>query len=144
MSAIEALDWGDIRVTARSSIVETEPVGGPGGQPWFLNMVINIDTALSPHALWERCSAVEVALGRARGREERWGPRTIDIDLLLYGDAIVSDDTLIVPHPRMHERAFVLLPLLELDPGADIPGVGPARDLVGHLSAGQTVRPHVP
>jgi 2-amino-4-hydroxy-6-hydroxymethyldihydropteridine diphosphokinase len=142
-AAIESLDWGDVRVVGRSSMYETEPVGGPGGQPWFLNMAIAIETMLSPHTLWERCAAVEIALGRAHTREERWGPRTIDIDVLLYGDAIVSDEDLIVPHPRLHERAFVLIPLLELDPALSIPGRGPAADLLARIDD-QVVRPYTP
>lgn len=129
-AAIEALDWGDTRILARSGIYETEPIGGPPGQPAFLNQVLSIQTTCSPRELWERCEAGEVALGRSREREERWGPRTIDIDVLLYGDAVVNDPDLVIPHPRMHERAFVLVPLLEIAPEMEIPGRGRAADLL--------------
>lgn len=100
-----------IRVQRCSRVWETDPVGGPE-QDDFLNVVLEIDTDLEPHELLGACSRVEAQLGRTR--DVRWGPRTIDIDILLIDDLAISDDRLIVPHPRMHERAFVLLPLLEL------------------------------
>lgn len=139
-AAIEALDWGDVRVVQRSSIYETEPVGGPADQPWFLNMVIGVDTSLSPHQLWERCAGVEIALGRAHGREERWGPRTIDVDVLLHGTSSVNDEELVIPHPRMHERAFVLLPLAEIAPDAGIGDLGSVGEILTTLSSRWTVR----
>lgn len=132
-AALEALDWGDTKVVARSSIYETEPVGGPAGQPWFLNQVVAVETSLEPRALWERCSAVEAALGRAREGEERWGPRVIDVDVLLYGTERIGEPDLEIPHPRMHERAFVLVPLVEIAPGAEVPGRGRARALLDEL-----------
>lgn len=125
-AAIEALDWGDARVVARSSVYETEPVGGPPGQPWFLNQVVAVETSLEPRALWERCSAVEAALGRSRENEERWGPRAIDLDVLLFDDVSLSEPDLVIPHPLMLERAFVVVPLLEIAPDVVIPGAGPA------------------
>ena len=139
--AIDALDWGDITVTQRSRVYETTPVGGPEGQPEFLNQVIAVDTALDARGLWERCSAVEAALGRSRDHEPRWGPRTIDIDLLIFGDEIVLEPDLVVPHPRMHERAFVLIPLAEIAPDARIGDLGPAGELALGLDADGSVRP---
>ena len=138
-AAVEALDWGDVRVVARSSIYETEPVGGPE-QPWFLNQVIAVDTTLDPIALWERCAAVEIALGRARTGEQRWGPRTIDVDVLLYDELTLAHPDLEVPHPRMHERAFVLVPLAELAPGLQIPGHGSVESCVSASVDRQVVR----
>ena len=107
-----------IRVRASSRVWETDPVGGPE-QPDYLNAVIEIDTELSPHELLAACARVETALARTRG--VRWGPRTIDVDILLVGSLSVDDDDLTVPHPRMTERGFVLLPMLELEPDLVLP-----------------------
>jgi len=139
--AIEALDWGDVYVVERSSIYETTPVGGPDGQPDFLNQVIGVETALDARGLWERCSAVEASLGRSRHHETRWGPRTIDIDLLTFGDLVVAEPDLEIPHPRMAERAFVLVPLAEIAPDLPIAGLGTARDLARDVGADGSVRP---
>lgn len=112
--AVRLLGFGQGIVVKRCSpVYETEPVGGPP-QGRFLNAVLDIQTGLEPEFLLERCEEVENAMGRER--IERWGPRTIDIDILLYGDAIVRSETLEIPHPRMHERAFVLTPLADLAP----------------------------
>lgn len=100
-----------VRVQRCSRVWETDPVGGPE-QDDFLNVVIEVDTDLEPLDLLAVCNRVEAQLGRTR--QIHWGPRTIDIDILLIGDLTIADETLTVPHPRMHERAFVLLPLLEL------------------------------
>ncbi|HEX9775565.1 MAG TPA: 2-amino-4-hydroxy-6-hydroxymethyldihydropteridine diphosphokinase [Actinomycetota bacterium] len=116
LQAIEALDWGEVRVTARSSVHETEPVGGPPGQPMFLNQVIEVETTLGPRALLERCQAVESALGRRRDPGVRWGPRTIDVDILLYGSEQIDEPGLTIPHPLMTERSFVMGPLAEIAP----------------------------
>lgn len=129
-AAIESLDWGPVSVGKRSSIYETEPVGGPEDQPPYLNMVIEVATSLSPEDLFERTQAVEAALGRERASEERWGARTIDIDVLLYGTDLIETSDLEIPHPRMHERAFVLVPLAEIAPGVMIPRRGPVRALL--------------
>jgi 2-amino-4-hydroxy-6-hydroxymethyldihydropteridine diphosphokinase len=138
--AIDALDWGDISVAERSSIYETTPVGGPEGQPDFLNQVIAVDTTLDARGLWERCSGVEAALGRSRDHEPRWGPRALDLDLLIFGDEVIVDPGLIVPHPRGHERAFVLIPLAEIAPGVRIGDLGSAGDLAAGLDADGSVR----
>jgi 2-amino-4-hydroxy-6-hydroxymethyldihydropteridine diphosphokinase len=131
--AIEALNWGAVSVVARSSVYETEPVGGPAGQPDFLNQVVEVETTLTPRRLWERCASVETALGRTRQREERWGPRSVDIDVLLYGTEVVEEPDLTVPHPRLKERGFALIPLVEIAPDAVIPGVGPAAEVLAAL-----------
>jgi 2-amino-4-hydroxy-6-hydroxymethyldihydropteridine diphosphokinase len=107
-----------LRVVVSSRIWETEPVGGPD-QPDYLNAVVRVEVDLEPQELLAACQGVEQALGRER--EVRWGPRTIDVDVLLVGDTVSDDPTLTVPHPRMLERAFVLLPLLELDPDPVLP-----------------------
>jgi len=109
---------GNVRVVASSRVWETEPVGGPD-QPDYLNAVVRVETELEPMQLLAACQRVEGALGRVR--EVRWGPRTIDLDVLLFGDVTMQDPALTLPHPRMLERAFVLLPLLELDPDPVLP-----------------------
>ncbi len=103
---------GDIHVVARSTLHETEPVGGPAGQGRFLNAVAELETALSPRALLGRLQAIEAAHGRERAVPN--GPRTLDLDLLLYGERVIHEPDLIVPHPRMWERAFVQEPLREI------------------------------
>lgn len=100
-------------VVAASSVYETEPVGGPEQGP-YLNQVVELDTDLGPRELLRRAHALEAAAGRERA--QRHGPRTLDVDVLLVGDVTVADDDLVVPHPRMWERRFVLVPLAELAP----------------------------
>lgn len=139
-AAIEALDWGDTRVVARSSVYETDPVGGPEGQPPFLNQVIAVETALDARGLFERCQAVEVALGREREGAVRWGPRSIDLDVLVFDGEVVQEDDLEIPHPRLAERAFVLVPLSEIAPDLDVPGQGRVGDLLKGLPSGNGVR----
>jgi 2-amino-4-hydroxy-6-hydroxymethyldihydropteridine diphosphokinase len=109
-----ALAAGGIRVTAASQLYETQAVGGPPGQPLYLNAVLRVETTLSCRALLERCLAVEARFGRRR--LEPWGPRTIDVDLLFYGGETLDEPGLIVPHPRLHQRRFVLVPLADLAP----------------------------
>jgi 2-amino-4-hydroxy-6-hydroxymethyldihydropteridine diphosphokinase len=107
-----------IRVIRTSRVWETDPVGGPE-QPDFLNTVADIDTTLEPLDLLQAVNRVEATLGRTR--DIRWGPRTIDIDILMIDHRTIHDDRLTVPHPRMHERAFVVMPLLELIPDPVLP-----------------------
>ena len=126
--AIELLGWG---VVAISSFRETDPVGYQD-QPRFLNAAVALETELSPRELLDRLLAVERELGRTRDGP-RYGPRTIDLDLLLYGDAIVEEPGLRVPHPRLGERRFALEPLAELDPGLTIPGAGAVSALLAGL-----------
>jgi 2-amino-4-hydroxy-6-hydroxymethyldihydropteridine diphosphokinase len=118
-------------VVAVSALIETEPVGYLD-QPRFLNGAAALETELPPRELLERLLRVERALGRTR-EGPRFGPRTIDLDLLLYGAAEIDEPGLTVPHPRMHERRFVLEPLAELDPSLVIPGRGALRDLIAAL-----------
>jgi 2-amino-4-hydroxy-6-hydroxymethyldihydropteridine diphosphokinase len=108
-----------VRVTRRSSAIETAPVGGPRGQGPYLNAVVELDTDLAPRALLELLLAIEQRAGRQR--RERNGPRTLDLDLLLYGDQRIEAQDLRVPHPRLEERAFVLQPLSELEPDLELP-----------------------
>jgi 2-amino-4-hydroxy-6-hydroxymethyldihydropteridine diphosphokinase len=117
-------------VVAVSELRETDPFGVVD-QPVFLNGAVALDTELSPRELLEALLEVERSLGRER--RERWGPRTIDLDLLLYGDETVDEPGLTVPHPRLHERRFALEPLHELDPELVIPGRGSVQDVLSEL-----------
>ena len=130
--AVERLDDVDgIRVHAVSSLTETEPVGVVE-QPHFLNGVVALDTELPPRALLEAMLEVERELGRVRDGE-RWGPRTVDLDLLVYGDLVIDEPGLRVPHPRLQERRFALEPLAQLAPDLVIPGLGSVSALLDHL-----------
>ncbi|MGN6504854.1 MAG: 2-amino-4-hydroxy-6-hydroxymethyldihydropteridine diphosphokinase [Tepidisphaeraceae bacterium] len=116
-SAVQQLSiHPQISITRLSSLFETAPVGGPEGSPPFLNGAIALETSLGAHALLDELHAIENRLGR--DRRQRWEPRVIDLDLLLYGDKILSRDHCIVPHPMMHQRAFVLEPLMQIAPDA--------------------------
>jgi 2-amino-4-hydroxy-6-hydroxymethyldihydropteridine diphosphokinase len=129
--ALELLGAVDrIDVLAVSRFRETEPVG-PVAQGPFLNGAVLVSTELPPRELLERLLAIEQSLGRVR--RERFGPRTIDLDLLLYGDEVLDEPGLTVPHPRLHERRFALEPLAELAPGLVIPGLGPISALQAKL-----------
>ena len=130
--AVDRLDAdARTRVEAVSSVYETEPVGGPEQGP-YLNLAVRVSTGRSPHGLLRLCNQVEAALGRVR--EVRWGPRTVDVDVLLYGDRIVATRRLRVPHPRLTERAFVLVPLMEVAPGLTLPGGGSAASALARLA----------
>ena len=129
VTALGALEG--VRVVAVSSFRETEPVGYLD-QPPFLNGAVAVDTTLGPRELLDALLAVERSLGRTR-EGPRFGPRTIDLDLLLYGDESVDEPGLRVPHPRLHERAFALEPLADLDPGLVVPGQGPLETLLRNL-----------
>jgi 2-amino-4-hydroxy-6-hydroxymethyldihydropteridine diphosphokinase len=115
-------DGALVRLTARSSDYRTPP-WGVTDQPPFVNAVISVATTLTPHALLDRAQECERALGRNRTNERRWGPRTIDLDLLAYDDLVLNGDTLTLPHPHLFERAFVLVPLAEIAPDRVIAGV---------------------
>ena len=129
--AVELLSAEDgIDIVSVSEIRETDPVG-PVEQAPFLNGAVRIETDLAPRELLQRLLGVEQRLGRVRGK--RWGPRTIDLDLLLYGDDVVDEPGLNVPHPRLHERRFALEPLSDLAPGLEIPGSGPISALLAEL-----------
>ena len=123
----------DVAVVAVSALRETDPVGYLD-QPPFLNAAAALDTDLTPRALLDLLLTVERELGRTRD-SPRFGPRTIDLDLLLYGDEIVDEPGLTVPHPRLHERVFALEPLAELDPDLVVPGRGPVAALLAGLQS---------
>lgn len=114
-----------VRVVRTSRVYETDPVGPP--QPDYLNAVVMVETSLSPRGLLEACLDVERAMGRER--RERWGPRNIDLDVLGYGREQIDEPGLVIPHPRMQERSFVLVPLLELDADPPLPGGRRLADL---------------
>jgi 2-amino-4-hydroxy-6-hydroxymethyldihydropteridine diphosphokinase len=118
-----------IDVVAVSTLRETDPVGFED-QPRFLNGAVALEVDLTPRALLDELLAVERELGRDRAREARWGPRAIDLDLLLYGEETVEEPGLTVPHPRLVERQFVLEPLHELEPDLTLPDGRAVRDLV--------------
>jgi 2-amino-4-hydroxy-6-hydroxymethyldihydropteridine diphosphokinase len=121
-------------VVGVSSVRETEPWGYED-QPPFLNAAAAIETELSPSEVVDALLAIERELGRVR-HGPRWGPRTIDLDLLLYGDRSIDEVGVVVPHPRLHERTFALEPLAELDPGLEVPGRGPVAALLARLQSG--------
>lgn len=123
------------RLVKRSSLYRTEPQGYRA-QPDFVNAVAALDTGLDPAELLAALQALEAQAGRERRFAN--APRTLDLDLLLYGGARIDQHGLVVPHPRMHERAFVLVPLLEIEPQAAIPGIGPAQACLARLP-GQAV-----
>lgn len=119
--AVEAMKSSGVHVLKLSSVYETDPVGPP--QPDFLNAVCEIATDLSARDLLTTLKEIERSLGRTDG--ERWGPREIDLDLLLYGDHTIAEEDLIVPHPELTHRAFVMVPLLEIDPDLELPSGEP-------------------
>lgn len=119
-AAITLAAHPQITITAYSHIYETAPVGGPAGQGAFLNAVLQVKTMLSAHELLATMQAIEQAQGRER--DVQWGPRTLDLDLLLFGDEVIYEPALIVPHPRLTERNFVLAPFCDLAPDHIIPG----------------------
>ena len=116
-------------VLAASRVYETAPVGPP--QPDYLNAVVLLETALEPHALLDALLAIERTLGRER--RERWGARVIDLDLVAYGERALHSESLVLPHPEAHRRAFVLVPLNDVAPGLLLPGAGVVRELVSSL-----------
>ena len=122
-----------LQVARLSTIRETEPWGNVD-QPAFLNAAAELETDLSARALLDRLLEVERDLGRTR-EGPRWGPRAIDLDLLLYGDETLDEPGLSVPHPHLHERLFVLEPLAELAPDAEVPGRGSVRVLLARLQS---------
>ena len=132
-SAVDALaDTPGMKVEAVSPVYETEPWGvDPASQPSYFNAVVLVRTTLPPSSLLERGHAIEEALERVR--DEHWGPRTIDVDIVAYQGVVSDDPLLTLPHPRAHERAFVLVPWYDLDPGAEVPGHGAVAELLARL-----------
>lgn len=116
----DLVDPPEVRLLAVSPVVQTKAVGGPENQPDFLNMVITVETSLSPRELLEHCQSVENKHHRVR--EVRWGPRTLDVDIITYGNLRSDDPTLTLPHPRAASRAFVLYPWSLIEPAATLDG----------------------
>lgn len=126
-------------LTQQSSLYRSAPVGEVTDQPDFINAVCAVKTALAPEALLQALHNIESRAGRARGADVApGGPRTLDLDLLLYGDLVLQTPPLTLPHPRLHERAFVLYPLAEIAPGLVVPGRGPV-DALAARCAGQRI-----
>jgi len=137
-NAFVALDHlPDTRLLQTSRLYRTR-AWGVTAQPDFLNAVAKLETVLAPPALLENLLRIERQAGRVRlaGGTGRWGPRTLDLDLLLYGDEVIDLPGLAVPHPHLHERAFVLVPLSEIAPGLHIPGRGPVADALASMETG--------
>lgn len=129
--SIEALPR--TRVDRRSTLIETEPVG-PAGQGPYLNGTARLLTDLSARELLDHLLEIERELGRERSPDSRWGARTIDLDILLWGELIVDEPSLTIPHPRLHERGFVLVPLAEIDPDVVVPTLARrVQDLLNDL-----------
>jgi 2-amino-4-hydroxy-6-hydroxymethyldihydropteridine diphosphokinase len=130
---IEVLDGDGITATAVSGVFETTPVGGPD-QDNYLNAVLLATSGLPAHQILARCAAAESAAERVR--LVRWGPRTLDVDIITYDDETCAEPDLTLPHPRAHERAFVLAPWLDVDPTAALPGRGRVADLLAATAMG--------
>ncbi len=132
--ALRQLDaLADTRLLRVSRLYRT-PAWGVQAQPDFINAVAMLETTLSARELLDALLAVERAHGRDRSRETRWGPRTLDLDLLMHGDVHIDEPGLRVPHPHLHERAFVLLPMAEIAPDAVVPGFGRVRELAAAMA----------
>lgn len=132
--AVAALCGGhDVRLLARSADYRT-PAWGVTDQPPFVNLCVAVETELPPRQLLDRALTVERSFGRNRAAERRWGPRTLDIDILAYGDLAIDEPGLVLPHPRLFERAFVLMPLAEIRPNLMIQG-RMARDALQRLDS---------
>jgi len=128
----------DTTVEARSPLYSSRPVG-PQDQPDYINAVVRLETALTAITLLHHMQSIELKHGRRRDGQ-RWGPRSLDLDLLLFGDETINGEELKVPHPEMARRAFVLQPLLDIAPAIRIPGLGPARELLDGLDAAGLAR----
>jgi 2-amino-4-hydroxy-6-hydroxymethyldihydropteridine diphosphokinase len=132
-------DTPDVWVTAVSPVYETEPVDSPEGAGRFLNAIVAADTTLSAMRLLDRALAIEDAYQRER-TDVTNAPRTLDVDIIVVGDRISEDPSLILPHPRAHQRGFVLRPWADIEPGAEIPGRGPIRALLEQAGEDGVVR----
>ena len=130
--AIDGLPQTSIR--AQSALYRSKP-WGRGDQPDFLNGAVELQTRMTPRVLLEHLLAIEERFGRVRAKEDRWGPRTLDLDLLVFGEEVIAEPGLHVPHPRLHERAFVLVPLAEIAPSLHIVGQGKVSDLLAQVDA---------
>lgn len=135
-AAVDALPGHGVRPIASSSVYDTEPVGEVNDQPEFLNACLRVETELGPEELLDACKSVERELGREPGGP-RHGPRPIDVDVLLLGDTVLESERLRLPHPEVTSRRFVLVPLLELDPGLTLPGGSRVADALAALPEGE-------
>ncbi|HEX3929509.1 MAG TPA: 2-amino-4-hydroxy-6-hydroxymethyldihydropteridine diphosphokinase [Nocardioides sp.] len=139
--AVNALaDTPDVWITGASPIYETEPVDAPAGSESFLNAVVLLDTTLAASRLLDRAHAIEDAFGRERAEGDHHAPRTLDVDVIVVGDRRRDDDRMQLPHPRAGERAFVLQPWYDMEPDAEIPGVGAIADLLEKCDRSGLVR----
>jgi 2-amino-4-hydroxy-6-hydroxymethyldihydropteridine diphosphokinase len=137
--ALNALaDTPEVEVVGVSPVYETEPVGAPAGSPLFLNAVVVADSTLHARTLLERALAIEDAFGRVRS--EPGAPRTLDVDLLVVGDKVIKEDDFVLPHPRAHERAFVVVPWASVDNDGVIPGHGRVADLADKIDKSTITR----
>ena len=132
-------DTPEVWVTEVSPVYETEPVDSPAGSDPFLNVVGLLGTTLPAHMLLDRALAIEAAFGRERG-DVRNAPRSLDVDLIVVGDRRANDASLTLPHPRAHERAFVLVPWVDVEPDATIPDVGAVKELLEKVDRSGVVR----
>lgn len=130
--AIEALPQTSVR--SQSDLYRSPPWGRTDQDP-FINAVVELQTRLAPMVLLDSLIEIEEKFGRVRSAGERWGPRTLDLDLLLFGEQIIESPGLCIPHPRMHERGFVLVPLAQIAPNLDVPGRGRVADLLTAIDA---------
>jgi 2-amino-4-hydroxy-6-hydroxymethyldihydropteridine diphosphokinase len=128
------VDRFDIALIRAAGVYETEAVGGPPENPLFLNTVLQIETSLEPHQLLAACLSIEDEFGRTR--PARWAPRTLDIDILFYADRVICEEDLIIPHPRLQERSFVLAPLREIAPDLRHPLLDQTINELATASAG--------
>lgn len=132
-TAIKALaSFPSTRLLVASPLYKSAPLG-PADQPDYINAVAALETGLAPSALLAALQVLETRHGRVRGAL-RWGPRSLDLDLLLYGDAVINTPDLQVPHPGLPERVFVLYPLADIAPDLDVPGHGPVKQLLAHCA----------
>ena len=130
--ALEALPQTSVR--SQSDLYRSPPWGRTD-QAEFINAVVELQTRLAPSILLDSLIEIEERFGRVRNADERWGPRTLDLDLLLYGDQTIQVPGLCIPHPHLHERGFVLVPLAQIAPNLDVPGQGRVADLLADIDA---------
>ena len=124
-------------VVRTSSFYKSKPVG-PQDQPDYINAVVELDTELSAQVLMDYLQGIENKQGRVR--KQKWGPRTLDLDILLFSEEIIQDDRLVIPHVEMHKRGFVLLPLAEISPDCMIPGIGAVSSLLRQINTDDLVK----
>lgn len=130
--ALEALPQTSVR--SQSDLYRSPPWGRTD-QAEFINAVVELQTRLAPSILLDSLIEIEERFGRVRNLDERWGPRTLDLDLLVYGDQTIQTPGLCIPHPHLHERGFVLVPLAQIAPNLDVPGQGRVADLLAEIDA---------